>query len=173
MHTCHGRGWRHRGGGVRSSVTAASLFCGVDLKQLTSITIKLGILPCSHPIPHSMTTTVHTTTMKQNKKHTSMPKQYLTLLKCFNSDRSFCCDFYGVFYVMDKPEGQHMCACRQESCITESSIFFPVASSINVLNNLTLSVLVHAELFWQFHNPPNSDMDNRIFQCACDFLACV
>ena len=117
VHTCHGRGWRHRGGGVRSSVTAAGLFCGVDLKQATNNTIRSGILPCSHYTPHSTTTTVHTTTMKQNKKHTAMPKQYfLTWVKC---DKGFCCNFYGMFYVMDKPEGQFMRARRQQSCITE------------------------------------------------------
>ena len=48
-------------------------------------------------------------------------------------------------------------ACPQTTKLhhRESSVFFPVASNINILNNLTLSVLVHAQLFWHFHNPPN------------------
>ena len=39
--------------------------------------------------------------------------------------------------------------------------FFCIASNFNILKTLTL--LVHAWLFWCFHNPPNSNMDYRIF----------
>ena len=47
-------------------------------------------------------------------------------------------------------------------------IFFSIASSINTWKALTYSV--HAGLFECFHNPPNSDMDHRIFNvrmCSC------
>ena len=36
-----------------------------------------------------------------------------------------------------------------------------VVSNINVIKTLTL--LVHAGIFWRFHNPKNSDMDYMIF----------
>ena len=39
--------------------------------------------------------------------------------------------------------------------------FFRIASNSNILKTLTR--LVHAWLFWCFHNPPNSNMDYRIF----------
>ena len=38
---------------------------------------------------------------------------------------------------------------------------FCVVSNFNILK--TLTHLVHAGLFWCFHNPSNSDMDHRIF----------
>ena len=46
-------------------------------------------------------------------------------------------------------------------------VFFPIES-----NFTTLTFSVHAELFWRFHNPPNSDVDYRIFLCVCGLLAC-
>ena len=38
----------------------------------------------------------------------------------------------------------------------------------------TLIILVHAGLFWCFHNAPNSDMDYRIFNVRMSlFFACI
>ena len=45
--------------------------------------------------------------------------------------------------------------------VVPSSPSSSVVFSFNTLKALTL--LVHAVLFWCFHNPPNSDTDHRIF----------
>ena len=57
-----------------------------------------------------------------------------------------------------------------QNTLSEKSHFFKaflkaflicVVSNFNILK--TLTHLVHTGLFWCFHNPPNSDMDHRIF----------
>ena len=45
------------------------------------------------------------------------------------------------------------------SAYSQGSSFFSIVSNFNILKAVTL--LVHAGLFWCFHNPQNSD---RIFQ---------
>ena len=45
--------------------------------------------------------------------------------------------------------------------LREFHFFFCIVSNVSVLKTLTL--LVHAGLFWCFHNPPNCDIDYRIF----------
>ena len=51
--------------------------------------------------------------------------------------------------------------------------FFRRVSIFNILKTLTLQV--HAGLFWCFHNPPNSDMDYRVLSlaCQCELVTCV
>ena len=46
--------------------------------------------------------------------------------------------------------------------------FFCIVSNFNILKTLTL--LVHAGLFWCVHNPPNSDMDYSSLTCVGDLL---
>ena len=47
--------------------------------------------------------------------------------------------------------------------------FICTVSNFNIMK--TLTPLMHAGLFWCFHNPPNSDRDYRIFNVSkCSFL---
>ena len=61
----------------------------------------------------------------------------------------------------------HLLACGLVTCVLkwcERNFFlfiFPIVSNFNMMKTLTLSV--HAGLFWCFHSPPHSDVDYRIF----------
>ena len=52
-----------------------------------------------------------------------------------------------------------------------ASLNCPVVSNFNILKTLTL--LMHAGLFWYFHNPLNSDMNYRIFNVYVIHFECV
>ena len=54
------------------------------------------------------------------------------------------------------------------SSFFSSLLFLLYSVQLNILKTLTL--LVHAGLFWCVHNPPNSDMDYSSLTCVGDLL---
>ena len=63
-----------------------------------------------------------------------------------------------------------MCKHYKTVLNTDTQHIFCIVSNFNILKTVTL--LVHAGLFWCFHSPPNSDMDYRIFN-MCMWSFCM
>ena len=81
-----------------------------------------------------------------------------------------CCQYWGLWKGMSK--GQELVRWWLYSLLLEHA--WSLSSSSVQASTLTiLTLLVHAGLFWHFHNPPNSDMDNIYIFNMCYLFVCI